>query len=255
MKKFDELISTIKILRSDKGCPWDRKQTFESLRDKFIEEAYEVVQAVNNKDYENLQEELGDLLTLILLYADIAKKANLFSIEDVLLKLNAKLIRRHPHVFGDENAETANDVIDIWEKVKNQEKKKYSIDAFYSKIKNYSNLSIAKKIQDYAAEYNFDWPDYKGPLEKVKEETEEIKEAINESKDVEIEVGDLIFAAVNLSRKLKIDPNVAIYRTITKVVNRIKYMEKYCEDNNIPIEDCSLEELDKIWEKSKEENQ
>jgi tetrapyrrole methylase family protein/MazG family protein len=254
MKEFDELVNTIKILRSDNGCPWDRKQTFESLKDKFVEEAYEVVQAVNNKDYENLQEELGDLLTLILLYADIAKSAGLFSIEDVLLKLNAKLIRRHPHVFGDENAQTADDVVDIWEKVKRQEKKKYSVDDFYSKIKNYPNLSIAEKIQEYAAKYNFDWPDYKGPLEKVKEETKEIEEAIKESKDVEIEVGDLIFAAVNLSRKLKIDPNIAIYRTIVKVVNRLKYIEKYCEDNNKPIENCTLKELDEIWEKSKEEH-
>ena len=254
MKKFDELNKTIEILMSENGCPWDRKQTFGSLKAKFIEESYEILQAVDNKDYENLKEELGDLLTLIMLYSQIAKKKGLFSIEDVFESLNKKLIRRHPHVFGDRKAETSDDVMDIWEEVKKEEKKRYSIDDFYSKVKNLSNLSIAKKIQDYASNYNFDWPDYKGPLEKVKEELDEIEDAIKNNKDIELETGDLLFAAVNLARKLNIEPDIALRRTIIKVVNRLRYMEKYFENNNTPIETRTLKELDEIWEKSKEEN-
>ncbi len=254
MKEFDNLKKTIDILRSENGCPWDRKQTFESLKPKFIEEAYEVIQAVSRKDYENLKEELGDLMTLILLYANIAKEKGLFSIEDVFEELNKKLIRRHPHVFGDKIAKTEKDVIDIWNEVKKTEKEHYEVDNFYSKIKNLSNLMMANKIQEYAAGYNFDWKDYRGPLDKVKEEIAEVEEAIEDNGDIELEIGDLIFATVNLARKTKVDPEIAIYRTIQKVVKRLRYMEKYFQDNNKPIENTSLEELDKIWEKSKEED-
>lgn len=254
MKEFDELKNTIDKLRSEDGCPWDRKQTFESLKAKFVEEAYEVVNAVNNEDYENLKEELGDLITLIMLYSKIAEEKNLFSISDIFSSLNKKLIRRHPHVFGDMKAETAEEVVDIWNEVKEKESKKYNVEKYFSKIKNLPNLQIAKELQNYAAKYNFDWDDYKGPLEKVKEEIDEIEEAISTSSDIEIEVGDLIFASVNLSRKLDIDPDLALHRTIMKVLKRLKYMEKYFESNKVPIEKASLEELDRIWEKSKEDD-
>jgi len=255
MKEFDELKKTIDKLRSKNGCPWDRVQTFESLKAKFVEEAYEVVDAVDNKDYKNLKEELGDLITLIMLYSKIAEEKGLFTISDVFSTLNEKLIRRHPHVFGDMTAKTAEEVVDIWNEAKEKESKKYNVDKYFSKIKNLSNLQIAEGLQNYAAKYNFDWDDYKGPLKKVKEEIGEIEEAILNSSDVEIEVGDLIFASVNLSRKLEINPELALHRTIMKVIKRLKYMEKYFESNKIPIEKASLKELDRLWEKSKEDDE
>jgi len=255
--EFDKLLYIMDKLRGPEGCPWDRKQDFYSLKPYIIEEAYEVVEALEEKDMELLKEELGDLLLQVIFQSQIGKEAGIFDINDVIKGITAKLIRRHPHVFGEEKIETAQEVKKTWEEIKQKERintKEGSILDDVSKIQ--PALNQAYEIQEKAAEVGFDWDEIEDVILKVEEEIKELKEVINdrEINKVEDELGDLLFAVVNLSRFKNINPEIALLRTINKFKKRFNYIEDTVKNNNEDIRQMSLEELDGYWNEAKEKN-
>ena len=255
--EFDKLLYIMEKLRSPDGCPWDRKQDFYSLKPYIIEEAYEVVEALEKKDIELLKEELGDLLLQVIFQAQIGKEEELFDIDDVIKGIIAKLIRRHPHVFGDEKIETAQEVRKTWEEIKKKErisKKEASILDGVSKIQ--PSLNQAFEIQHKAAEVGFDWDKIQDVLLKIEEEVEELKDVIHKDNidRVEDEIGDLLFAVVNLSRFKDINPEIALLRTINKFKKRFNYIEESIKKRDADIKQMSLEELDNFWNEAKEKN-
>jgi tetrapyrrole methylase family protein/MazG family protein len=247
----NNLLEIMEMLRGPDGCPWDRKQTHESIRDCLIEEAYEVVDAIDNKDYDNFIEELGDLLLQVVFHAQIAKEEGYFNVYDVYTGICKKLYNRHPHVFGQVSAENEEEALESWESVKGKEK---TFKTYHDKLKEVpkalSPLTKSYKIQKVAAEVGFDWPDINGAISKIHEELEELlKEYENYDHDkVEEELGDLFFAIVNFSRFLKINPDVALNRTVNKFIKRFKYIE---DNSSKSLEDMTLEDMDKLWEESK----
>src|SRR6056297_165882 len=255
--EFNKLLYIMEKLRGPKGCPWDRKQDFYSLKPYIIEEAYEVVEALEKKDMDLLKEELGDLLLQVVFQAQIGKEEEIFDINDVIIGITEKLIRRHPHVFGQEKIDTAQEVKKTWEEIKKRERtsnKEGSILDDVSKIQ--PSLNQAYEIQQKAAEVGFDWDEIKDVLLKVEEEIAELKEIIDkENKDrIEDEIGDLLFAVVNLSRFKNINPEIALLRTINKFKKRFNYIENTVKNKNEDIQQMSLEELDGYWNEAKEKN-
>jgi tetrapyrrole methylase family protein / MazG family protein len=250
---FEWVRHVVARLRGPGGCPWDQKQTHESLKKYLIEEAYEVLEAIDDQDYEHLADELGDVLLQVLLHAQIGEDEGMFTIEDVIGKLSDKLIRRHPHVFGDEQVQTAEEVVGLWNQVKEQEK-----DAAPSQFdtiqKGLPGLMRANELQKAAAKVGFDWDEVDPILQKVQEELTEFKEAVNNKTfhDQEDELGDLLFALVNVARYYKIDPEVAIHRTNHKFVSRFQYIERRVKEKGLEIEKLSLEELDYFWNEAKQ---
>lgn len=248
---INDLINLMIILRSSDGCPWDRKQTHSTLRECVIEEAYEVVEAIENNDIDNLVEELGDLLLQVVFHAQIASEEGYFDFADIVKGIYTKLYIRHPHVFGDKDAENENDAKLTWEEVKKLEKNFTTYTQKLNDIpKSMSPLSRGYKIQKVAAEVGFDWPDISGAILKVKEETTELMEAYNlmDKSKVEEELGDLIFALINFSRYMNINPDIALNRTNLKFIKRFKFIEENAEKN---LKDMTLEEMDYLWELSK----
>lgn len=252
---FSDLLGIMKLLRSENGCPWDREQDHKSIRQSVIEEAYEVVEAIDNDDLDGLIEELGDLLLQVIFHSQIADEEGEFNIYDVMSSLGKKLIYRHPHVFLQKNVENSSEVVYNWNKLKYE---KRNITRFTDKLKDIPKLPALMtsfKIQEKAAEIGFDWEDLNGPIHKVKEEYEEVKEAIAKyeigHEKIEDEIGDLLFAVVNLSRFLKVNPEVALYRTINKFIKRFEFIEKAVEESGKNLEDMTLEELDRLWNESK----
>ena len=256
MKEFDKLIEIIKKLRDkENGCPWDLEQTHESLIPNFIEELYESVEAIENKDYTHLSEELGDLMLHIIMQAQIAKEAGEFEIEEVLSKINTKLIRRHPHVFADGHATDANGVKMNWERIKFEEKKKSRKSAIDGIPRAMPALIVAQRMQEKAASVGFDWPDVEPAVDKIKEEIHEFVDAFQQ-KDIEEmqnELGDMLFSIVNISRKLGFDTESALRRTIDKFDNRFRKVEEHYRKNKKNMLDASLEQLDEIWEIAKKD--
>ncbi|QHA90061.1 nucleoside triphosphate pyrophosphohydrolase [Bacillus sp. N1-1] len=250
---FEWVRHVVASLRGPGGCPWDQKQTHESLKKYLIEEAYEVFEAIDDQDDEHLADELGDVLLQVLLHAQIGEDEGMFTIEDVIGKLSDKLIRRHPHVFGDEQVQTAEEVVGLWNQVKEQEK-----DAAPSQFdtiqKGLPGLMRANELQKAAAKVGFDWDEVDPIFEKVQEELTEFKEAVNNKSfhDQEDELGDLLFALVNVARYYKIDPEVAIHRTNHKFVSRFQYIERRVKEKGLEIEKLSLEELDYFWNEAKQ---
>lgn len=249
---FSWLRNVVATLRGPDGCPWDKKQTHDSLKKYLLEESYEVIEAIDEGDVDHLAEELGDVLLQVLLHAQIGEDEGMFSIDDVIYYLNDKLIRRHPHVFGDEKAQTPEEVTGLWNSVKEKEKSSSS-----SKLdgitKGLPGLMRASELQKAAAKVGFDW-DEAGPIwEKIEEELAEFREAVNEKTydASEEELGDLLFAMVNLARFYKIDPEVAVHRTNHKFEKRFQYIEERVESNNEKLNDLSLDELDHYWEEAK----
>ncbi|NLY86548.1 MAG: nucleoside triphosphate pyrophosphohydrolase [Tissierellia bacterium] len=252
---FSDLLCIMKLLRSENGCPWDKEQDHKSIRQSVIEEAYEVVDAIDNDDVDGLIEELGDVLLQVIFHSQIAEEEGDFNIYDVMSTLGKKLIYRHPHVFSKKDVENSAKVVYNWNMLKYS---KRNITKFTDKLKDIPRLPalmVSFKIQEKAAEIGFDWEDMKGPLDKIKEEYEEVVEAIEKfefgHEKIEDEIGDLLFAIVNLSRFLKINPEVALNRTINKFINRFEFMEKSLEGSGKSLEDMTLEELDKLWNESK----
>ena len=251
MNKFEKLIEIVKILRSPDGCDWDKEQTHESLMPYLLEEVYEVIEAIENKDYELLKEELGDLLLHVVFQADLSEDAKEFSINDSIDSVNKKLISRHPHIFDDSNNKT-------WEKGnwESQKKKEKNRDSVIDGVPiSLPALLKARRVQEKAASVGFDWDSKAQVLKKVDEEIEELKEALDTNNGIEDELGDVLFTIVNLSRHLNIDPEKSLRSSINKFSKRFKKIESDLSKKNIKIDDLSLEELDKIWEKNKTTSQ
>ncbi len=237
-------------LRGREGCPWDREQTHETLKQYLLEEAYEVLESIDHKDSAALREELGDLLLQSVFHAQIAAESGAFNIYDVLETINEKLIRRHPHVFGDTVIHTAEEQKIHWEKIKKHEGKKSVIDGV---PKQAPALLRAYRIQQKAATVGFDWEKKEQVWDKVREEIDELHEAIN-SEDQEAvaeEFGDLLFALVNLSRFLRVHPEEALRRAIEKFIVRFQRVETRYAENGKRMQDATLEEMDAVWNEIK----
>ncbi|PLV57015.1 nucleoside triphosphate pyrophosphohydrolase [Thermotoga sp. SG1] len=243
---FEELVSIMEKLRSPEGCEWDRKQTHESLKPYLIEECYELIEAIDKKDDETMKEELGDVLLQVVFHSQIAKERNAFSIDDVVEHLKSKLIRRHPHVFGDSPAYSYKQ----WEDIKAQEKGKKKSSRVGEINPLVPALSMARRIQENAAQVGFDWDDIEGVYEKIEEELEELRKAKN-TDEAEEELGDLLFSIVNLSRFLGVDPESALRKATRKFVERFRRMEEMIERDGLMLEELSLRELDEYWNKAK----
>ncbi|MCS7232982.1 MAG: nucleoside triphosphate pyrophosphohydrolase [Synergistetes bacterium] len=250
-KEFERLVDIMEKLRGENGCPWDKKQTFESLLSYVLEEAYEVVDAVKREDYVLLKEELGDLLLQVVFQAQIAKEKGLFDIEDVIKGINEKLIRRHPHVFGSESFKDSDEVLLNWERMKREEKSKRSIlDGVPLHI---PALLRAYELQERARRVGFDWDKTEDVMKKIEEEWEEFKEAYSKKdlKKMEEEVGDLLFAIVNLARFIGANPELVLHAVNEKFRKRFLYIEEKAREKNRPLSSFSLEEMESWWEEAK----
>jgi tetrapyrrole methylase family protein/MazG family protein len=251
-REFWYLKKIIKTLRSPEGCPWDREQTHESLKKYLIEEAYEVLEAIETQDDEHLTDELGDVLLQVMLHSQIGEEDGYFTIEDVIEALTNKMIRRHPHVFADVEINNTDDVVKNWDEIKQQEKA--SVTSILDGIpKSLPSLSRAMKLQKKAAKVGFDWDDSTPIWNKVFEELEEFKQAVEQCNKIEMEkeFGDIVFALVNLSRYYKIDPEVATNSTNQKFYCRFLYIEEKLSEQQLNWNDVSLSYLDELWEKAK----
>jgi len=251
MKNLEELINTVRVLRSESGCRWDREQNHQSLRANMLEEAYEAVDAIDNNDMKHLREELGDVLLQVVLHSQIADEEKAFNIEDVAKEINEKLIRRHPHVFGDVNVNSTQDILDNWDKIK-QEEKMHRTSIMDGISKAQSALMSAQKISKKAVKVGFEWDCEKTLYDCVFSEIEEFKEACQNSNQdhMEEEIGDIFFAMVNLARWNKIDAEQALLKANKKFIKRFKKMEELATK---PLEQYSFQEFDMLWKKAKRE--
>ncbi len=255
-KGFRDFVDVMRLLRGENGCPWDRQQTHESLKKHLIEEVYEVIEAIDSEDSEHLEEELGDLLLQIVFHGLIEEEMGYFTLTDITNRITEKLIRRHPHVFGDLEADSPDEVETIWNGVKQKENDQSYSDRMKSLSKSSPALIRAYKVQNIAREIGFDWDDVTPAIEKVKEELNEIIFEIDNNRidKYEEELGDLLFAVVNVVRLLKLDPEIALDRTIGKFVDRFKYIEFSDLAEEKGVKNMTLKEMDELWEEVKEKN-
>jgi MazG family protein len=246
------LLQVVETLRGENGCPWDREQTIKSLRPYLIEEAYELLDAIDKGDINEHREELGDVLLQIALQSEIQKEAGLFDFDDVAEQIAEKLIRRHPHVFGDVEVENAEDVLRNWEQIKKTEKTKNK-SVLSGVPKNLPALQKAQRIQSRAAKVGFDWDQPDQVIDKIAEEVEELKIAFENNNRDEIlsEFGDVLFSIVNLARFAHISAEDALRKTNLKFTNRFMLIEKNMEADGLNMSECSLEILDKYWKQTK----
>jgi tetrapyrrole methylase family protein / MazG family protein len=253
LKTFSKLREIIAVLRGPNGCPWDKEQTHESLKKYLIEETYEVIEAIDSDDIDHLIEELGDVLLQVMLHAQIGEDEGYFAIEDVIEVLSEKMIRRHPHVFGDREVEDSSEVLRNWQEIKKQEKGETEVSLLDGISKSVPNLLRAYEIQKKAAKVGFDWQEITPALEKVKEELEEFENEIKTESllNAKKEFGDILFAFVNVARFLDIHPEEALFETNEKFIRRFKFIEEKVKNSTKPMEDHSLEELDRFWDEAK----
>jgi MazG family protein len=290
-ERFERAVAIVARLRAPGGCPWDREQTFDSIKPYTLEETYEVLEAIDQRDWDELSGELGDLLLQVLFYSEMSKEQGTFTIDEVLDKLSGKLIHRHPHVFGDVQAETASDVVRNWEAIKAEEKKKRleagggkaakNPEAPNSVLAGVSSsmpaLLEAHKLSSRAAHVGFDWPDVEGLFDKLREETNELREELKEFPEpgprpqargiagsgkiqapddlrvrLEGEVGDLFFVLVNIARYLSVDPESALKKTNRKFKRRFQWMEQRLQESGRSPEQATTEELESLWQQAKE---
>ncbi|HEY4257365.1 MAG TPA: nucleoside triphosphate pyrophosphohydrolase [Candidatus Udaeobacter sp.] len=253
MTEFRKLCEIVAKLRAPDGCPWDREQTHESLLPALIEEAYEVAEAADAKNDAHFREELGDLLLLVVMHAEISRESGRFNIDNVLQEIADKLVRRHPHVFGTSDARDSGAVLKQWEAIKREEKKS---DSHYlaSLPKALPALMRAQKAQSKAARVNFDWTEVRDVIAKVEEELREVKDAIasQDRKMITDEIGDVLFAAVNLARKCEIDAESALHKATDKFVARFNRLEDELRRQGKRLGDVELAEMDAIWERIKQ---
>jgi MazG family protein len=254
--KFQQLIAIMARLRSPGGCPWDREQTFESIKPYTLEETYEVLDAIDRRDWPGLAEELGDFLLQAVFYAQMASERQLFGIEEALDAINQKLVRRHPHVFGDEHADTSGDVKRIWGEVKAAEKKEQGIheDGLLGGVpRALPALMEAQQIASRAAGVGFDWENPDQVIDKLHEELAEFDEARrNASRDeLENELGDLLFVIVNLARFVKVDPEQALRRTNAKFRHRWSYIERKLAERGKTPRESTIQEMEALWQEAK----
>lgn len=251
---IDDLIELIRILREPGGCPWDREQTHKSIRKDFIEETYEVIEAINKEDRELLKEELGDVLMQVVFHTRIETEEGGFDFNDVCDGICKKLIVRHPHVFASDKAETCADVLLKWDDIKKKTKNQKTQTSVMESIpRELPALMRAQKVQKKAADVGFDWNDISGAFDKIKEETQEVKDAI-ESGDGDAvldETGDLIFSCVNVARFAGVNSEEALTHTTDKFIKRFKIVESLASERGIKMENASLEVLDGLWDEAK----
>jgi tetrapyrrole methylase family protein/MazG family protein len=251
-KKFNKLVKIVEKLRAPDGCPWDKEQTLYSLRDHLIEETFELIEALDNKDIENIKEELGDLLLHVIMHSVIAAEENLFTLNDVIDTISEKLIRRHPHVFGKNGVSSVEEVLVNWENIKKDEKKdrRSILDGIPNAL---PSLQKAYKLQEKAKKVGFDWENAEDCTKKVEEEFLELKEAIKYKSfdEIESEFGDVMFSLINLSRFLNINADKALQKTNEKFKKRFQYIENELSKTGLSFEDVSIEFLEELWQKSK----
>jgi nucleoside triphosphate diphosphatase len=287
-ERFERAVAIMERLRAPGGCPWDREQTFDSIKPYTLEETYEVLEAIENRDWHELAGELGDLLLQVLFYAEMAKEQSSFSIDDVLDRLSAKLVNRHPHVFGDVKADTAAEVKKNWEALKVEERKKRQASDEMVKEKQQSilagvssampSLLEAHKLSSRAAQAGFDWPNIDGLFDKLHEETAELREELQEfpspgpqpqgrgvagsgrtavpeslQERLEGEVGDLFFVLVNIARYLSVDPESALRKSNRKFKRRFQWMEERLHESGRTADETSMEELESLWRRAKDQ--
>jgi len=243
-------------LRGPDGCPWDREQTFDSIKPYTLEETYEVLDAIDQRDWRSLAEELGDFLLQAVFYAQMASEGQLFTIEDALDAINEKLVRRHPHVFGDQSAATAGDVKRIWGEVKAGERKDKGnqSDGLLAGVpRSLPALVEAQQVTSRAAGVGFDWENPEQVLAKLQEELAEFDEARRGAlqSELEDELGDLLFVVVNLARFVKVDPEQALRKTNTKFRRRFAYIERKLAERGRKLTDSSIEEMEALWQEAK----
>lgn len=284
-ERFERAVAIMERLRAPGGCPWDREQTFDTIKPYTLEETYEVLEAIDSRDWQELAGELGDLLLQILFYAEMAKEESSFSIDDVLDRLSSKLINRHPHVFGDVKADTASEVKKNWEALKVEERKKRQSGEADSKQEHsilagvssaMPSLLEAVKLSSRAAQAGFDWPNIEGLFEKLHEETNELREQLREfpapgprpqgrgvassgrtvvPEDLQVrleeEVGDLFFVLVNIARYLSVDPESALRKSNRKFKRRFQWMEERLHESGRTADQASMDELEGLWQRAK----
>lgn len=262
-KSFDELIAVMARLRAPGGCPWDAVQTYDSLSQYLLEEAYETFDAIHEAtetgDTANLKEELGDLLLQVVFHSTIAAERRDFTIDDVSEGVAKKLVLRHPHVFGDEKLERAEDVLDNWDTLKaNERKASGKIDKTKDSILDdvpvhFPALLEAVKLTKKAAKAGFDWPETSMVFDKLKEETDELHDAIeqNDRENIAEEIGDLLFVVVNLARRFDIEPETALKKTNRKFRKRFRFIEDELKNRGKTLDQSDLDEMDNIWNRSK----
>lgn len=252
---YEDLIDIMAKLRGEGGCSWDREQTHESLIPHFLEETYEVIDAVKNQDVSGIQEELGDVLLQVVFHSQIAKEAEQFTMEDVIHGIATKLVYRHPHIFGEVVADTPEKVSKNWEKLKKKEKNMSTQTQVLESVpKVLPALMRAYKVQKKAGDVGFDWDDYKPAKEKIYEELEELEQEIsqNNHERLEEELGDVLFSVVNLGRLVKVNPEFALTKSVEKFINRFRYIEKTALEKGLQLEKMTLEEMNQLWEDAKQ---
>ena len=254
--KFQKLVEIMARLRGPDGCPWDREQTFDTIKPYTLEETYEVLDAIDRRDWGELAEELGDFLLQAVFYAQMAGEQNLFRIDDALDAINQKLVRRHPHVFGEGTAETANDVKRIWGEIKAGEKKdkgKEDQTLLGSVPRALPALVEAQQIASRAAGVGFDWENPDQVIEKLHEELAEFDQARRNASQPELEdeLGDMLFVLVNLARFVKVDPEQALRRTNAKFRKRFGYIERKLAERGRKLEESTIEEMEALWQEAK----
>lgn len=256
-EKFAELVRVMARLRAPGGCPWDRKQSFDTIKSYLLEETYEVMDAIDQRDWRALAGELGDLLLQPVFFAEMAREEKLFTISDALDAINTKLVRRHPHVFADALADTAEDVKQRWDEIKKQEKAEQgavSSDSILDDVpRNLPALMEAEKIGKKAAGVGFEWPDIAGVVDKLREEVEELAGArqSGDQEHIQDEIGDLLFTLVNLARFLKVDPEQALRKTNARFRRRFAHVERQVAVSGKAFSETPLEQMEEFWQEAK----
>ena len=247
-RKFEDLVELVKILR--KECPWDRKQTHHSIKDNLIEEAYEAIDALDNNDFDEFKKELGDLLLHVVFHSRMATENETFDIGDVIYTLMEKWIHRHPHVFGDTEVDGEEQVSENWENIKLKEGKKSTLDGLPMQL---PALIRAQRMQEKAANVGFDWPEWKLAWEKLDEELQEFRQALENGDPDELsdEFGDVLFSLVNVSRYFDLNAEDSLRKTNAKFEYRFRHIEKRLKENDKTLKDSTLEEMDTYWNEAK----
>lgn len=251
---FYDLVNIMKLLRTEDGCPWDREQTHSSIKKNFIEETYEVIEAINKNDNNLLKEELGDVMLQVVFHSQMENENNTFNIDDVCDGICKKLIERHPHVFGDVVASTTDKVLKNWDDIKRASKgQKQQSDSMIAVPRELPALMRSDKIQSKAKKAGFDWDNVDGALDKLIEEINELKTAIrnNDSENCFEELGDVLFSTVNVSRFLNIDAEESLTSATDKFINRYIEVERLANERNIDMKSSSIDDLDKLWDEAK----
>ena len=254
-QELNSLILLIKVLRAPDGCPWDRKQKPQDIGKYILEEAYEVIESLETNDQQAIAEELGDLLFQILFLAEMGEESGAYSLDQIMAGIRGKMIRRHPHIFGDIKVKTVEEVKENWQQIKKTERDTKSNEAglFSSIPRSLPALKRAQKVTSTAAVYGFDWPATLDVLKKLQEELNEFNTALNnnDQNNIEEELGDLLFTVVNLSRFVKVDSETALSKTTNKFLQRFAYITDELAKRGITLEQATLPEMDELWEETK----